>query len=175
MTYRAPLTDIAHALKVAGLDGLLDTGAFADVDRDTVMAVLQGAAQFTEGVLAPLNRSGDQEGVRLENGHVRTATGFADAWKQYAQGGWTGLAADPAFGGQGLTKVLSLAAFEMAHAANMSFALCPLLGEGAIHLLSLHGTKRQQDLYLTKLVSGAWTGTMNLTESQAGSDLALVR
>ena len=175
MTYRAPLTDIAHALKVAGLDALLDTGAFADVDRDTVMAVLQGAAQFTEGVLAPLNRSGDQEGVRLENGQVRTATGFADAWKQYAAGGWTGLSADPKFGGQGLPKVLALAAFEMAHAANMSFALCPLLGEGAIHLLSLHGTKRQQEIYLKKLVAGAWTGTMNLTEPQAGSDLALVR
>jgi alkylation response protein AidB-like acyl-CoA dehydrogenase len=175
MTYRAPLTDIAHALKVAGLDGLQQTDAFKDVDRDTVMAVLEGAGQLTEGVLAPLNRSGDQEGVRLENGKVRSATGFADAWKQYAQGGWTGLAADPQFGGQGLPKVLAMAAFEMAHAANMSFALCPLLGEGAIHLLSLHGTKRQQDLYLKKLVSGAWTGTMNLTESQAGSDLALVR
>jgi alkylation response protein AidB-like acyl-CoA dehydrogenase len=175
MTYRAPLTDIAHALKVAGLDELVATGAFDGADRETVTAVLEAAGQFTEGVLAPLNRSGDQEGVRLENGKVRSASGFADAWKQYAQGGWTGLAADPAFGGQGLPKVLSLAAFEMAHAANMSFALCPLLGEGAIHLLSLHGTKRQQDLYLTKLVSGAWTGTMNLTESQAGSDLALVR
>ena len=175
MTFRAPLTDIAHALKVAGLDALLDTGAFADVDRDTVMAVLQGAAQFTEGVLAPLNRSGDSESVRLENGKVRTASGFADAWKQYAAGGWTGLSADPAFGGQGLPKVLALAAFEMAHAANMSFALCPLLGEGAIHLLSLHGTKRQQEIYLKKLVAGEWTGTMNLTESQAGSDLALVR
>ncbi|MGN6147023.1 MAG: acyl-CoA dehydrogenase family protein, partial [Rhizomicrobium sp.] len=175
MTYRAPLTDIAHALKVAGLDELVATGAFDNADQETVTAVLEAAGQLTEGVLAPLNRSGDSEGVRLENGKVRSATGFADAWKQYAQGGWTGLAAEPEFGGQGLPKVLSLAAFEMAHAANMSFALCPLLGEGAIHLLSLHGTKRQQGLYLTKLVSGAWTGTMNLTEPQAGSDLALVR
>jgi len=175
MTYRAPLTDIAHALKVAGLDDLVATGAFDGADRDTVTAVLEAAGQFTEGVLAPLNRSGDAEGVRLENGKVRSATGFADAWKQYAQGGWTGLAADPAFGGQGLPKVLAMAAFEMAHAANMSFALCPLLGEGAIHLLSLHGTKRQQELYLNNLVSGAWTGTMNLTESHAGSDLALLR
>jgi len=175
MTYRAPLTDIAHALKVAGLDTLIGIGAFDNADRETVTAVLEAAGQLTEGVLAPLNRSGDQEGVRLENGKVRSATGFADAWKQYAQGGWTGLAADPEFGGQGLPKVLAMAAFEMAHAANMSFALCPLLGEGAIHLLSLHGTKRQQDLYLKNLVSGAWTGTMNLTESQAGSDLALVR
>jgi len=175
MTYRAPLTDIAHALKVAGLDELAGTGAFDGADRETVTAILEAAGQFSEGVLAPLNRSGDQEGVRLENGKVRAASGFGDAWKQYAQGGWTGLAADPQFGGQGLPKVLSLAAFEMAHAANMSFALCPLLGEGAIHLLSLHGTKRQQDLYLKKLVAGGWTGTMNLTESQAGSDLALVR
>ena len=175
MTYRAPLTDIAHALKVAGLEDLVATGAFDNADRETVTAILEAAGQLSEGVLAPLNRSGDQEGVRLENGRVHSASGFADAWKQYAQGGWTGVAADPQFGGQGLPKVLSLAAFEMAHAANMSFALCPLLGEGAIHLLSLHGTKRQQDLYLTKLVAGDWTGTMNLTEPQAGSDLALVR
>ena len=175
MSFRAPLTDIAHALKVAGLEQLQHTDAFKDIDRDTVMAVLEGAGQFTQGVLAPLNRSGDQEGVALENGKVRSATGFADAWKQYAEGGWTSLAADPEFGGQGLPKVLALAAFEMAHAANMSFALCPLLGEGAIHLLSLHGTKRQQEIYLKKLVAGDWTGTMNLTESQAGSDLALVR
>ena len=175
MTYRAPLTDIAHALKVAGLEDLVATGAFDNADRETVTAILEAAGQLSEGVLAPLNRSGDQEGVRLENGKVHSAAGFADAWKQYAQGGWTGVAADPQFGGQGLPKVLSLAAFEMAHAANMSFALCPLLGEGAIHLLSLHGTKRQQDLYLTKLVAGDWTGTMNLTEPQAGSDLALVR
>jgi hypothetical protein len=175
MTYRAPLTNIAHALKVAGLEELVATGAFDNADRETVTAILEAAGQFSEGVLAPLNRSGDQEGVRLENGKVHSASGFADAWKQYAQGGWTGVAADPQFGGQGLPKVLSLAAFEMAHAANMSFALCPLLGEGAIHLLSLHGTKRQQDLYLTKLVAGEWTGTMNLTEPQAGSDLALVR
>ncbi len=129
MTYRAPLTDIAHALKVAGLEDLVATGAFDNADRETVTAILEAAGQLSEGVLAPLNRSGDQEGVRLENGKVHSAAGFADAWKQYAQGGWTGVAADPQFGGQGLPKVLSLAAFEMAHAANMSFALCPLLGE----------------------------------------------
>ena len=175
MPYRAPVADIQLALKVAGLDALLETGAFDGVDAETVTAVLEGAAQFTQGVLAPLNRSGDQEGVRLENGQVRAASGFADAYRQYRDGGWPSLAADPAFGGQGLPNVLALAVMEMVDSANMSFGLCPILSEGAVHLLSLHGTKRQQELYLKKLVSGEWTGTMNLTESQAGSDLALVR
>ena len=175
MTYRAPIADIQHALKVAGFDALLETGAFEGADAETVAAVLEAAAEFTQGVLAPLNRSGDQEGVKLENGKVRTASGFADAYRQYREGGWPSLAADPAFGGQGLPGVLALAVMEMVDSANMSFGLCPILSEGAVHLLSLHGTKRQQELYLKKLVSGEWTGTMNLTESQAGSDLALVR
>jgi alkylation response protein AidB-like acyl-CoA dehydrogenase len=175
MTYRAPIADIQHALKVAGFDALLETGAFEGADAETVAAVLEAAAEFTQGVLAPLNRSGDSEGVKLENGKVRTASGFADAYRQYREGGWPSLAADPAFGGQGLPGVLALAVMEMVDSANMSFGLCPILSEGAVHLLSLHGTKRQQELYLKKLVSGEWTGTMNLTESQAGSDLALVR
>jgi hypothetical protein len=175
MTYRAPVADIQHALKVAGFDALLETGAFDGADTETVTAVLEGAAGFTQGVLAPLNRSGDQEGVTLEDGKVRTASGFADAYRQYREGGWPSLAADPAFGGQGLPSVLALAVMEMVDSANMSFGLCPILSEGAMHLLTLHGTKRQQELYLKKLVSGDWTGTMNLTESQAGSDLALVR
>ncbi len=176
MSYRAPVRDIAHTLlNVAGLDALLGKGAFEGVDRDTVEAILQGAGEFTEGVLAPINRQGDTQGARFESGRVFAAPGFKDAFRQYREGGWSGLAADPKFGGQGLPKALALAVLEMIDAANMSFGLCPILTEGAIHLLSQQGTARQQELYLKKMVSGEWTGTMNLTESQAGSDLALIR
>ncbi len=175
MSYRTPVRDIAFSLtEVAGLATLLASGAYPDCDIETVSAVIEGAGQFADGVLAPLNRVGDQIGARFENGRVRSAPGFADAYQQYAQGGWSGLAADPVFGGQGLPRSLSLAAFETVHAANMAFGLCPTLSEAAIEALSVHGTPRQQDLYLKKLVSGEWTGAMNLTESQAGSDLALL-
>ena len=175
MPYRTPVRDIAFSLnEVAGLGALLAAGAYPDCDLETVGAVLEGAGQFADGVLAPLNRVGDQVGARFENGRVRSAPGFADAYRHYREGGWSGLAADPEFGGQGLPRALSLAVFETVHAANMSFGLCPMLSEAAIEALSVHGTPRQQSLYLGKLVSGEWTGTMNLTESQAGSDLALL-
>jgi alkylation response protein AidB-like acyl-CoA dehydrogenase len=175
MTYRAPVSDLSHALRVAGLDALLGTAPFADVDRETVEAVLQGAGEFTSGVLAPLNRIGDTQGATFQNGKVIAAPGFADAYRQYREGGWAGLSNDPKFGGQGLPRAVSLAVFEMVHAANMAFGLCPMLSEAAMHLLQAHGTERQQRLYLRKLISGEWTGTMNLTEAQAGSDLSLVR
>jgi len=176
MSFRAPLRDISHTLlNVAGLDALLGKGAFEAVDRETVEAVLSGAAQFAQGVLAPLNRLGDIEGVKFANGKVIAAPGFADAYRKYCADGWSGLASSPDFGGQGLPRAVSLAVFEMIHAANMSFGLCPMLSEAAIHLLEVHGTERQRRLYLGKLVSGQWTGTMNLTEAQAGSDLALLR
>ncbi len=175
MTYRTPVRDILFSLtEVAGLGPLLNAGAWPDCDRETVSAVMEAAGAFADGVLAPLNRGGDVIGSRFENGRVRAAPGFADAFRQYGEGGWSGLSADPAFGGQGLPKALALAAFETVHAANMAFGLCPTLSEAAIEALTVHGTPRQQALYLTKLISGAWTGTMNLTESQAGSDLALV-
>jgi alkylation response protein AidB-like acyl-CoA dehydrogenase len=126
-------------------------------------------------VLAPLNRIGDTQGATFQNGKVIAAPGFADAYRQYREGGWAGLSNDPKFGGQGLPRAVSLAVFEMVHAANMAFGLCPMLSEAAMHLLQAHGTERQQRLYLRKLISGEWTGTMNLTEAQAGSDLSLVR
>jgi hypothetical protein len=175
MNYRAPDKDIAFALDVAGLDSVLRLSKFADFDRDTVAAVLDGAGRFAEGVLAPLNRTGDEEGARFENGRVFAASGFANAYKQFAAGGWNGLTADPQFGGQGLPRAVGLAAFEFMHGANMSFGLCPLLTEAAIHCLEHYGDARQKSVYLPKLVSGEWTGTMNLTEAQAGSDLSLVR
>jgi len=173
MTFRAPVRDIAFSLRhAAGFDRLAT--AFPEADADTVDAVLEAAGQFAADVLAPLNRQGDLVGARLENGVVRSAPGFADAYRQFAAGGWTGLAAATAHGGQGLPKTLEVATFEMVHAANMAFGLCPMLSLGAIEALAQHGTDRQKALYLPRMVSGEWTGTMNLTEPQSGSDLASI-
>jgi len=174
MTYRAPVRDIAFSLRhAAGFDRLSD--AFPDADADTVQAVLEGASALAGDILAPLNRKGDLVGAALENGKVRAAPGFGEAYRQFAQGGWNGLAADPEHGGQGLPKSLEIGVFEMFQAANMAFGLCPMLTLGAIEALAHHGSDHQKSLYLPRLVSGEWTGTMNLTEPQAGSDLALVR
>jgi len=172
MTYRAPLREIAFTLKsVAGLDQALATGAFPDCDDDVVAAVLEAAGQFSQDVLAPLNRSGDQAGAHYANGAVTAAPGFADAYRQFAEGGWLGLAAPVHAGGQGLPKALELAAYETVHAANMAFGLCPMLSLAAIEALEEHGTEAQKATYLTRLVSGEWTGAMVLTEPHAGSDL----
>ena len=173
MTYRAPVRDLALSLQIAGHPALV-SGAFAELDDDTVAAVLEAAGAFTEEQLAPLNRKGDQVGARYENGAVIAAPGFADAYQAFVAGGWNSLSADPEHGGQGLTKAMELAVFEMVHASNMAFGLCPMLTQGAIEALDLHGAERQKALVLPKLVSGEWTGTMNLTEPQAGSDLAAV-
>jgi alkylation response protein AidB-like acyl-CoA dehydrogenase len=174
MGFRAPVREIAFALnEVAGLKSLL--AAFPDLDMETCSQVLAAAGDFSTDVLAPLNHTGDVEGARFENGRVFAAPGVADAYRKYIDGGWTSLNAPPEFGGQGLPRSVAVAVFEMVTAANMSFGLCPMLSEAAIHLLTTHGTPRQQQVYLPKLVSGEWTGTMNLTEAQAGSDLALIR
>jgi alkylation response protein AidB-like acyl-CoA dehydrogenase len=174
MTFQAPVRDLAFTLtQVAGLDRLADL--FPDFDRETLDAVLQGAGELADGVLAPLNHSGDKVGARFENGVVVTPPGFIAAYKAFAEGGWNGLSADPEHGGQGLPRAVALAVFEMFHAANMAFGLCPTLTEGAIEALATHGTERQKRVLLPNLISGAWTGTMNLTEPQAGSDLALIR
>jgi len=172
MTYRAPVRDIAFALQaVAGIDRVAATGAFPDYDSDVLAAVLEAAGQFSEGVLAPLNRIGDQKGSTYANGSVTAAPGFADAYRQFAEGGWTGLSAPAHAGGQQLPKALELAAYETVHAANMAFGLCPMLSLAAIEALEAHGTPSQKEIYLSKLVSGEWTGAMVLTEPQAGSDL----
>jgi alkylation response protein AidB-like acyl-CoA dehydrogenase len=173
MTFRAPVRDLALSLKIAGHPALVSS-SFTDLDDDTVIAVLEAAGAFTEEQLAPLNRKGDQVGAKYENGKVIAAPGFADAYQAFVAGGWNSLSADPEHGGQGLTKAMELAVFEMVHASNMAFGLCPMLTQGAIEALDLHGTERQKALVLPKLVSGEWTGTMNLTEPQAGSDLAAV-
>ena len=170
MTYAAPLRDMTAALKAAGFDRL--GAAFPDADAETAWAILEAAGDFASGVIAPLNRPGDQSGARYANGKVTAAPGFAEAYRQFAQGGWNSLSAEPGFGGQGLPKTLEIAVFEMIQAASLAFGLCPMLTQGAIEALATHGTQSQKDRFLPRLVSGEWTGTMNLTEPQAGSDLA---
>jgi alkylation response protein AidB-like acyl-CoA dehydrogenase len=171
MTFRAPVRDLAFALKTVGLPELLARG-YPELDADTVAAVLDAAGEFAGSELAPLNRRGDIEGARFENGLVYAAPGFAAAYQAFAAGGWNSLGADPEHGGQGLPKALELAVFEMVHAANMAFGLCPMLTQAAVEALAQHGTERQKRVVLPKLVSGEWTGAMCLTEPQAGSDLA---
>ena len=173
MTFRAPVRDLAFALKAAGLETVLAEG-FPDTDIETMEAVLTAAGQFADEVLAPLNRVGDVEGARCANGDVTTATGFAQAYQAFAQGGWASLASAPEFGGQGLPKAVQVAVAEIVQAANMAFALCPMLSLAAIEALTRHGTERQKRLVLPRLVSGEWTGVMALTEPQAGTDLALL-
>ncbi len=173
MTYKPPVRDLIFALGAAADFGRLSS-LFPGADAATVEAVLEAAGALSAEVLAPLNRPGDVAGARLENGQVRAAPGFADAYRQFAAGGWNGLSADPRHGGQGLPKALEIAVFEMVQAANMAFGLCPMLTLAAIEALTSHGTARQQALFLPRLVSGEWTGTMNLTEPQAGSDLGAI-
>jgi alkylation response protein AidB-like acyl-CoA dehydrogenase len=173
MSYKAPVRDLLFSLRhAAEFDRL--ASAFPAADPATVEAVLEGAGALAVDVLAPLNRSGDKQGARFENGQVRAPEGFAQAYQAFAQGGWNGLAADPDFGGQGLPKALESAVFEMVQAANLAFGLCPMLTLGAIEAISANGDEAQKARFLPKLVSGEWTGTMNLTEPQAGSDLAAI-
>jgi alkylation response protein AidB-like acyl-CoA dehydrogenase len=176
MSYRSPVRDIVFALtETAGLDRLVASGAFPDLDAETAQAVLEAAGQLADEVLAPLNRSGDQNGATYANGAVTAAPGFRDAYKAFSEGGWHGLAADPDFGGQGLPKALEQAAYECFHAANMAFGLCPMLTLAGIEALHAHGTDRQKTLFLPKLISGQWSGAMVLTEPQSGSDLGTIR
>ena len=174
--YAAPLADMRFALtEIAGIDDIARLPGCEQASADVVDAVLEEAGKLAGGVLAPLNRSGDQQGSRLENGVVRTPAGFKEAYAKYVAGGWNALPFAPEHGGQGLPMALSTAVFEMWNSANMGFALCPLLNVGAVEALHAHGTEEQKQVYLPKLVSGEWTGTMNLTEPQAGSDVGALR
>ena len=175
-TYTAPIRDMQFVMReLAGLDDVARLPGCEEISEDLVDAILDEAGKFANGVLAPLNRTGDQQGARWEGGEVYTAEGWKGAYKQFADAGWTALACDPEYGGQGLPKLVSTAVMEMWKASNMAFSLCPMLTNGAIEALMLRGTDEQKALYLTRMVSGEWTGTMNLTEPQAGSDLAAVR
>ena len=176
MTYVAPVKDIAFIMRhVAGLAKGQADGLYADLDDDTADAILEEAAKFAEARLVPLNWPGDRAGVRLENGKVITAPGWQEAYRDWTAAGWQGLPAKEAFGGQGLPILLSSACTEIWNAANMAFALNPLLTLGAIEALTVHGSQELQQRYLADLVAGTCTGTMNLTEPQAGSDLAGLR
>ncbi|MBS0319284.1 MAG: acyl-CoA dehydrogenase [Proteobacteria bacterium] len=176
-TYRAPLADMTFVLhELAGLGQVAALPGFEDATPDTVAAILEEASKFATDVLDPLNRPGDQQGSVLQaDGSVKTPVGFKDAYTQYAQNGWNGLTKDPEFGGQGLPQLVATPVEEMWHAANMAFDLCPLLTQGAIEALELCGSDALKSTFLPKMVAGEWTGTMNLTEPQAGSDLAAVR
>jgi alkylation response protein AidB-like acyl-CoA dehydrogenase len=174
--YRAPIQDIRFVLReLADLEGIARIPGFEEATPDLVDAVLEEAGKMAGEVLAPLNHSGDVEGCSLENGVVRTPKGFKQAYAQYVENGWNSVPFEPEFGGQGLPWVVAQAVQEMWNSANMAFALCPLLNVGAVELLQAHGSDEQKATYLPKMVSGEWTGTMNLTEPQAGSDVGAAK
>jgi 3-(methylthio)propanoyl-CoA dehydrogenase len=175
MSYNAPLKDMHFAMKLAGIDSIANLPGFEDMDADTAQAVLEECAKFNQDVIAPLNWTGDLKPSTIKDGVVTTSAGFKEAFKQYAAGGWQGVQHPIAYGGQGMPKLVYTACLEMLNSANLSFALCPLLTDGAIEALETAGSDAQKAQYLPKLISGEWTGTMNLTEPQAGSDLAMVR
>jgi alkylation response protein AidB-like acyl-CoA dehydrogenase len=176
MTYRAPVKDMLFCMKeLADLEAVSKLPGFEEAGVDTATAVLEEAAKYNENVVAPLNWEGDKYPSSFHDGHVTTTPGFKDAFRQFAEGGWQGLQHPVEFGGQGLPKTIGAACIEMLNSANLSFALCPLLTDGAIEALLTAGTPEQQQTYIPHFIDGSWTGTMNLTEPQAGSDLALVR
>ena len=176
MHYVAPLKDMLFNIRhLAGIDQIAAMPGLQDATFDTAQAVLEEAAKFCEGVLAPLNWEGDQNPSRFTQGVVTAAPGFKAAYQQYIEAGWQGLQHPADFGGQGLPKTIGAGVGEMLNSANMSFALCPLLTDGAIEALLTAGSDELKTVYLEKLISGQWSGTMNLTEPQAGSDLAAVR
>jgi 3-(methylthio)propanoyl-CoA dehydrogenase len=176
MSYKAPVKDMLFAIRhIANIDAVAQMPGFEDAGFDTAQAVLEECAKFNEGVLAPLNWEADKNPSFLKDGQVTTSAGFKEAYQQYCEGGWQGLQHPADHGGQGLPKTIGAFCGEMLQSANMSFALCPLLTDGAIEALLTAGSDALKATYLENLISGKWSGTMNLTEPQAGSDLALVR
>ena len=175
-TYRAPIHDMQFVInELAGLDSLAALPGYEEVTAELAEAVLEEAAKIAGEVLAPLNKLGDEQGASLTQEGVRAAEGFGAAYRQFVENGWNGLSGDPEYGGQGLPSLIMAATVEMWNSANMSFALCPLLTAGAMEAIKAHGSDELKRRFLPKLVSGEWSGTMNLTEPQAGSDLSAVR
>ena len=176
MSYIAPVKDMMFNIQhLANLEQVAQMPGFEDAGLETAQAVLEECAKLTGGVIAPLNVEGDRNPSSWKDGVVTATPGFKEAYKQFADGGWQGLQHPADWGGQGLPKTIGAACGEMLNSANMSFALCPLLTDGAIEALLTAGSDELKTIYLEKLISGEWTGTMNLTEPQAGSDLAAVR
>lgn len=174
--YVAPIRDMQFVLKeLAGLDQVVTLPGFEEADQDVIDAILEEAGKFANQVLSPINRIGDKEGAKWKDKAVTAAPGFKEAYKQFGESGWTGLACDPEYGGQGLPDLVSTAVREMWKSSNMAFSLCPMLTQGAIEALRHGASEELKQTYLPKMVSGEWTGTMNLTEPNAGSDLAAVR
>ncbi len=175
-SYAAPLKDMQFVIKeLVGLDQISAMPECSEVTADLVDAVLEEARKFAAVVLDPLNRSGDREGVRLADGKVTVPQGFSEAYRQFVTGGWNGLSGQTEFGGQGLPHVVAMPVQEMWNSANLAFCLCPMLTSGVLEALRLRGSAAQKEMFLPKLTSGEWSGTMNLTEPQAGSDLSAVR
>jgi len=176
MSYQAPVKDMLFVMQdLADLERVAGLPGFGDHGLDTAQAVLEESAKFCQEVVAPLNVAGDRNPSSWQEGRVTATTGFQQAYRSFVEGGWQGVSHPPAFGGQGLPRLIASACAEMLHAANVSFALCPMLTDGAIEALLTAASPELRDKYAARLVSGEWTGTMNLTEPQAGSDLAAVR
>ena len=176
MAYRSPVADILFSLNhVAGLGDEVRAGLFGDLDTETVASVIGEAGRFATDVIAPLNRPGDVEGSCCENGVVTTPRGFKEAYRGWAEAGWAGVTAKTEFGGMGLPHAVNFACGEIWNGASMGFALCPLLTEGAVGALSVYASEELRETYLRRMVAGEWTGTMNLTEPQAGSDLNAIK
>src|SRR5262252_5726400 len=176
MSYVAPLKDMRFVInELAGLGEVAKLPGYQEATPDTVDAILEEASKFSSEVLDPINYSGDREGSVWKDGKVTTPKGFKEAYRQYVEAGWGALPFGAEWGGQGLPKLVATAVEEMLTSSNMSFSLCPLLTQGAIHALELVGSEALKETYLGKMIAGTWTGTMNLTEPQAGSDLALVK
>jgi acyl-CoA dehydrogenase len=176
MTYRAPINDMLLALNHgAGLKAAIEAGHYGEFDADITEAVLEEAGKFATDVLAPLNRVGDEHGIKLDDKKVATAPGWPDAYKRWTEGGWNAVSGPEAFGGQGLPLAINAACTEIWSASNVAFGLCPLLTLSAIEALDAHGSDELKKIYLAKLISGEWTGTMQLTEPQAGSDVGALR
>ena len=176
MSYRAPVKDLLFVMKeLADIDAVARLPGHEDAGYDTAAAVLEECARFNEGVVAPLNWEGDKSPSSFHDGKVTTTPGFKEAFRQFADGGWQGLQHPTAYGGQGLPKLIHAACIEIVQGANLSFALCPLLTDGAIEALLTAGSDEQKQTYIPSMIDGSCTGTMNLTEPHAGSDLSLVR
>jgi alkylation response protein AidB-like acyl-CoA dehydrogenase len=176
MPYQAPVKEMRFVLDhIAGLDALAALPAYAHATPDMVDAILEEAARVARDVWAPTNKTGDRQMSKMADGGVKTPDGFKDAYKQFADGGWNAFVCTPDHGGQGLPWALGMAVNEMWQSANLALSLCPLLTSAAIEAIEKHGTAAQKEIYLPKLISGEWTGTMNLTEPQAGTDLAAIR
>jgi 3-(methylthio)propanoyl-CoA dehydrogenase len=175
-TYNAPLRDMLFTMKeVAGLDGICTQPGYEENTPDVLEAILEEASKFASGVLDPINRTGDQQGARWKDGVVNAADGFKEAYASFCETGWNGMPARTEFGGQGLPTLVSAAVLEMWKSSNMAFSLCQMLTLGAVEAIAHHGSDALKRLFLPNMVAGKWTGTMNLTEPQAGSDLSAVR